>query len=466
MTDALKPINTLDPVLQSYIEDIQTRLEEAELGHEEALQLGEQYYEKYFNFKLLYDKSPIPFLVLNEQGAIEDINEQGMRLFHNTEREIVLSGRFFAYICPDKQLAWLDYWKKLILDESKQVARFDTLIKTHDRGESMAVLLIARALKHIKMGTRVLLALIPMQDIEKERLKYNLYQRLFSEMREGVMITNKNACILDINPAFTDITDYRQIDVLGKNANILQSGRHDALFYQSMWQSLLQRGFWEGEIWNKRKGGAVYPEWLSISALRDSTDEIEKFIAIFSDISSRKAAESQIKHLAYFDSLTSLANRASFMNQIMKLVHNSEIEQPSFGLMYIDLDGFKRINDLYGHAAGDFVLKEAAQRMILEVRDIDVIARLGGDEFAILVRSAHFESELMAIANRLQLAMQKPFVIDGQVETVGASIGVLLYPDDAGDADTLLRRADDAMYVAKTEGKGRVHRWQPLPFHH
>jgi diguanylate cyclase (GGDEF)-like protein/PAS domain S-box-containing protein len=321
---------------------------------------------------------------------------------------------------------------------------------------------MARVLKHAKIGTRVLLALIPMQDVEKERLKLNLYQRLFSEMREGVMITNKNAVILDINPAFTDITDYRQIDVMGKNANILQSGRHDVLFYQSMWQSLMQRGFWEGEIWNKRKGGDIYPEWLSISALKDSSDEIEKFIAIFSDISARQEADSKIKHLAYFDGLTSLTNRASFMNQIALLTQSQMTTQPSFGLMYIDLDGFKRINDCYGHAAGDFVLKESAQRMILEVRDVDVIARLGGDEFAILVRSAHLESELMIIANRLQLAMQKPFVIDGQAEKVGASIGVLLYPDDAGDADTLLRRADDAMYVAKTEGKGRVHRWKPV----
>ncbi len=459
-TNFIEALNELDPVLQSYIEDMQTRLEDCELGYEEALQLGEQHYEKYTKFKLLHDKSPISLLILDEQGSIEDINEQGVNFLGKIDKNIILSARFLAYICLDKQLVWLNFWKKLITENEMRIMSLNTLIGINTNNGIKVTSISAQVVKHTSVGTKVLLAMIPMQHIEKETLKLDLYRRLFSEMREGVMITDKNANILEINPAFTDISDYRQIDAIGKKASILQSGRHDINFYQTMWQSLLERGFWEGEIWNKRKGGEVYPEWLSISALKDNSDEIEKFIGIFSDISSRKETERKIKHLAYFDSLTSLANRAHFMSQIEQLVRNQK-EQTHFGLIYIDLDGFKRINDVYGHASGDYVLKESAQRMILQVRDIDLIARLGGDEFAILLRSAALESDLMIVANRLLIALQNPFVINGHHERVGASIGVLLYPDDASDTDILLSRGDEAMYAAKKEGKGRINRWQP-----
>jgi len=459
-TNIIDSLNSLDPVLQSYIEDMQTRLESIEFELEEVIRTSEHYYEKYLSFKTLHDQSPIPLLILNLNGYIEEANEQCIAFLDNIEKNTIQSNRFLGYVCLDKQLVWLNYWQQLISNNEEKPIALHSAIGINTGKETKVVSVFGNIIKHASMGKKVLLAIIPMHHIEKETLKLDIYRRLFYEMREGVMITNKNAKIIEVNPAFTDITDYRQGEVIGKKASILRSGRHEPSFYQTMWQSLLERGFWEGEIWNKRKGGEIYPEWLSISALKDTSDEIEKFIGIFSDISARKETERKIKHLAYFDSLTSLANRAYFMSQIEQFTHSQNMETTSFGLIYIDLDGFKRINDLYGHAAGDYVLKESAQRMILQVRDIDLVARLGGDEFAILMRSASLESELMTVANRLLIAMQKPFTIDGQDEHVGASIGILLYPDDAGDSDSLLRRGDDAMYAAKKEGKGRIHRWQ------
>ena len=280
-----------------------------------------------------------------------------------------------------------------------------------------------------------------------------LAARVFDRAGEGIMITDAEQRILTVNDAFTKVTGYESSEAIGKTPSILASGRHDKEFYQGMQEVLEEDGWWQGEIWNRRKNGEIYPEWLTINTVHDAEGRVLNYVGIFSDISVIKESQRRIEFLATHDELTSLPNRALFLDRIRQTVVRARREKETrAAVFFVDLDNFKVINDSLGHHAGDDMLKEVAERLRECVRASDTVARFGGDEFALLLEGAR-AIEAESTASRIADALGRPMTLAGQSIYVSASIGISLFPDDGEDAETLLKHADGAMYKAKDSGK-------------
>jgi diguanylate cyclase (GGDEF)-like protein/PAS domain S-box-containing protein len=290
-----------------------------------------------------------------------------------------------------------------------------------------------------------------------DRIAHEAYVRqavaVFENTAEGVTLTDPHGRILSINPAFTRITGYTEDEVVGKNPALLRSGRHDESFYHQMWSELAATGHWQGEIWNRRKNGEIYPEWLTISAVRGGDGHVESYIGVFSDITHIKRSEEELQRLANYDPLTDLANRLLLGAQLQHALERAGRYQEQLAVMELDLDGFKNVNDTLGHPAGDKLLQIIAGRLKEALRGEDIIARLGGDEFAVVVESIGGARDIELVAQKIIDAIAPPLELEGQLARVTCSIGIALFPGDGHDATTLLKAADTALYVAKREGR-------------
>ena len=288
------------------------------------------------------------------------------------------------------------------------------------------------------------------KEVEKE---LRLAAAVFEETSEGIFVTDVKNRLQIVNQAFMNITGYSEEDVRGKDPSILSSGRHDSAFYKQMWHSLQTEGRWKGEIWNRRKNGEIYPQWLSITAIRDSSDNHTGFVAIFSDITQRKQYEEQIWRQAHFDTLTGLPNRSLFIDRLSQEVAHAHRNHSRLVLMFIDIDHFKWVNDSLGHAAGDRLLQEGAKRILKCVRASDTVARLGGDEFTVILPQAN-ERGIERIARKILDLLVQPFALTpGQETHVSGSIGIAVYPNNGKDTEELIKNADTAMYRAKAAGR-------------
>ena len=289
------------------------------------------------------------------------------------------------------------------------------------------------------------------------------------DSQQGVLITDAQGRIERVNHAFQTITGYSSEEAIGRTpGELLRSGRHDAAFYRAMWQALTEHGYWEGEIWNRRKNGDVYPEWLTISAVKDARGQVRHYVSIFSDISWRKQAEAQIENLAFFDPLTGLANRRLLLDRLQQAIRQARRNARWGAVLFIDLDFFKFINDTFGHDAGDAVLRAVGERIRATLREQDTPGRLGGDEFLVLL-PATFERRddaavaAQAVADKLGAALREPIPYQGQNLTLTLSIGIALYGEECGDdhATELLKAADLAMYSVKQAGRNGVAFFDP-----
>ncbi|MBF0271011.1 MAG: EAL domain-containing protein [Magnetococcales bacterium] len=280
-----------------------------------------------------------------------------------------------------------------------------------------------------------------------------LARKVFEHAGEAILITNAGGMITDVNPAYESITGYQRDEVVGKSPSITKSGRHDDAFYREMWQQLLTNGQWEGEIWDRRKNGEVFPKWVSISAIRNSAGELTHYMAIFLDISDQKAVEHKLERLAFYDALTGLPNRMFFQERLAQDLARARRMEAQLALMFIDLDRFKWVNDTLGHAAGDNLLKQISQRLRDCVRESDTVARLGGDEFTIILADLANTDHVAQVAQKLIATVCEPVHILEQNVYVGASVGIALFPTDSGNQETLIKLADMAMYQAKEAGR-------------
>jgi diguanylate cyclase (GGDEF)-like protein/PAS domain S-box-containing protein len=277
---------------------------------------------------------------------------------------------------------------------------------------------------------------------------------VFASTRDGVVITDLVPRIVAINRAYADITGYSEAEVLGNNPSMLQSGRQDKAFYQALWQSLRETGHWQGEIWNRRKNGEIYPQWLSISMVRDEWGEPRNYVGVFTDMSQIKASEARLEHLAHFDPLTDLPNRLLVQSRLQNAIERAERHGYRVAALYLDLDHFKNVNDSLGHPVGDELLVQLARRLSERLRDEDTLARLGGDEFLLLLEFVALPEHAAAVAQSLIDLLQQPFLLESGNEVfVGLSIGISLYPDDASNVTELIQHADAAMYLAKQQGR-------------
>ncbi|MBF0623509.1 MAG: diguanylate cyclase [Magnetococcales bacterium] len=294
---------------------------------------------------------------------------------------------------------------------------------------------------------------------DEERLR--LAASIVRNSQEGVMIVDPGTmCIVDINPAFTFITGYPREEALGRKPSLLHSGRQEAEFYRVLWAQLERTGRWQGEIWNRRRDGELFPEWLSITALRDPQGRTTHYVGLFTDITTRKRMEERLQHQAHHDVLTGLPNRILMTDRLGRALAQARRDKRQVGLLYVDLDGFKPINDTHGHGAGDAVLREVANHLGRLIRASDTAARVGGDEFVIILGGVQGEADVTAVADKVLAALSRTFWVDGRACVVGASIGIALFPRDAETGEELLGRGDTAMYQAKREGRNRYCIWQ------
>jgi len=289
--------------------------------------------------------------------------------------------------------------------------------------------------------------------LEHANERLQLFVKMFDNSGEAIIITDAQRKIIAVNPAFYKITEYTEEDVIGNNPNVLKSGRQDEKFYKSMWKSINDLGIWQGEIWNRRKGGEIYPEWLSIGTVKNSHNEIINYIAVFSDITKRKEDEAHIEHLAHYDSLTHLPNRALFADRLKHALVSGTRNKKKTALLFLDLDKFKHVNDTMGHLAGDMLLQSVADRLKSCRRESDTICRQGGDEFIILLPEVNGTEDAETVARKIVSSMEAPHLIGEKELVITFSIGISICPDDATDDEMLIKHADDAMYLAKASGR-------------
>lgn len=298
--------------------------------------------------------------------------------------------------------------------------------------------------------------------IEKKQSedKLKLAASVFSHAREGIIISDANNNIIKVNDRFSEISGYSREEVVGKSPSIWQSGLHPPEFYTDMWQAINTKGYWSGEVWNRHKNGKEYAEILTISAVRDEHGTTTHYVALGNDITSMKEHQSQLEHIAHYDILTSLPNRVLLADRLSQAMLQCTRHKQSLAVVFLDLDGFKAVNDAYGHDVGDELLVILALHMKDSLREGDSLARIGGDEFVAVLTDLPESTtceDYNPILERLLLAASEPVTVNNIVLNVSASIGVTLYPQDNVSADQLMRHADQAMYIAKEEGKNRHH---------
>jgi diguanylate cyclase (GGDEF)-like protein/PAS domain S-box-containing protein len=291
--------------------------------------------------------------------------------------------------------------------------------------------------------------------LARSRRHLQLAERVIDASLEGILITDPQLRIEFVNPGFTQLTGYQPEEVIGRSPALLSSGRHDAAFYQSMWQTLERSGCWRGEIWNRRKTGELFLELLTITAIRDNNDQVSHYAGLFTDITQNRQNEDRIRQLAYYDALTGLPNRRLLEDRLEHAIRHAHRKQQMLAVLFIDLDHFKQVNDTHGHAVGDLLLTELSRRLKSCLREDDTLARLGGDEFIVLLPELDSADHARRIASRLIEVNARPYRYGEALLPVGSSIGISLYPLDGEEVEPLMQAADGAMYQAKAAGRNR-----------
>nr|WP_211169160.1 EAL domain-containing protein [Aromatoleum toluvorans] len=403
-------------------------------------------------FKVAVDASTSGIVITDRSSVIEYTNPAFSRITGYPAAEAL--GRTPALFRSDRmpREVYAELWKVILGGESWQ----GELLNRRKDGDlywsdlRIAPILSPRGEPQQFVGL--------MNDVtERKRIETRMNQAMvvFNASSQGIMTTDAHCVITAVNPAFTAITGYTAEEVLGHKPSMLGSGRHDASFYGNMWDSLARAGQWESEIWNRRKNGEIYPQWQTISAVHDQHGNLTGYISLFNDITQRKQQEEAIWRQANFDPLTNLANRSLLQDRLDQALTHARRNRARVGLLFLDLDGFKWINDTLGHDIGDELLIEVARRVTFCVREQDTVARFGGDEFTIIVQDLAEPDDLNAIAEKIVSVLRDPFFLGGIQHRMSGSIGITVYPDDGEDVQTLFRNADIAMYKSKQAGKNR-----------
>jgi diguanylate cyclase (GGDEF)-like protein/PAS domain S-box-containing protein len=402
-------------------------------------------------YRRLFTDSRAPMLLIDPQdGAIVDCNRAATRYYgYDRERFCRMNIAAINQLPPDR-----------VKQEMAQAVaeKRDFFIFPHRLAQGDIRQVEVRSGPIDIDGRHLLYSIIhDVTDRIEAEARLRLAASVFATSQEGIMVCDGDNHIVEINPAFAAITGYSRNEVLGRNPKLLSSGRHSSGFYAEMWRALNETGQWRGEIWNRRKSGEVYAQLLSITRVAAEHNEPLRYVGVFSDISPLKQHEAELDRIAHYDPLTGVPNRRLLTDRLEQAIARARRSRRNLAVCYLDLDGFKPINDQYGHEAGDHLLIEVARRLQEIMRADDTLARLGGDEFVLLLNDLEQEQESFRALDRVLSVVSLPIRLgDAQME-LSASIGVALFPQDDADADSLLRHADQAMYWAKEAGKNRFH---------
>jgi diguanylate cyclase (GGDEF)-like protein/PAS domain S-box-containing protein len=408
-------------------------------------------------FRTLVQMSPDAIFIVTD-STIVFVNPAALTLFQGIRRQDLEGRDLQTVLAGPGRDAVLSHIRRAITD-STSCSAYETTLSDLE-GKPVAVELSVAPIS----GGGERRAQVILRDVsfrhERER-ELRLAQAVFETTAEAMMITDANQKILSVNPAFCEVTGYHISEVVGKTPNILASGRHGAAFYHEMHQTLDASGHWRGEIWNRRADGAIYVQRVTISAIHDSAGNTTNYVGVFSDITQEKEASEKLLHIASHDALTGLPNRALLHDRLEQALAKAQRDNGGLALLFIDLDGFKPINDTYGHLIGDLLLQGVSERLRQCVRESDTVARLGGDEFVILSLGTHDHKGAATIAQKVIDTLTTPFSLNGVEAKVGCSIGFSLYPRDGASSETLLSQADQAMYAAKNAGRGCYRPQEP-----
>jgi len=426
-------------LLYSIVHDVTARME-----GEQALRESEERYHS-----IIDTTSEGYWLVELASLKILEVNDALCRML-GYEREEMIGRQPFEF--ADEENRKIFAYQATQHTVSRQ--RSYEIVLKHKNGQDVIVRINATNMPHGERKPVEAFAFITdITEWKRTEEQLRIAATFFDTTSEAITVTDCDNRIVAVNPAFTMITGYSEEEALGRDPSFLSSGRNNAAFYRSMWDTLMRMGRWQGEIWNRRKNGEIYPEWLSIVAIRDDKGVVNQYMAVFSDITKRKKDEEKIWRQANYDALTGLPNRNLFKDRLDQAMHAAHREKSRLALMFIDLDRFKWVNDTLGHASGDLLLQETARRLKRCVRETDTVARLGGDEFTILLNDVHSTGNVDRISEALLSCMSEPFDLDGKEAFVSGSIGITLYPGDAENMEQLLGNADAAMYSAKASGR-------------
>ena len=306
----------------------------------------------------------------------------------------------------------------------------------------------------------IISAIVDITERKQNEKRLRLAETVFQAAADAIMVTNATGVIQSVNPAFSHITGYSDAEAIGQTPRLLKSGHHDTLFYTGFWRTLTEIGRWSGEMWQRHKNGKTYPAWESIEAVRDTDGSIVQYVAFFSDITQRKQSEQKLFFHANYDLLTGLPNRNLLQERIDRAFKRAYRDSRQVALMFLDLDRFKQVNDTLGHAWGDTLLCQAAERLKACVRETDTVARYSGDEFVLVLVDITCDQDIHALAKKVIERISEPFDLNGAAIHIGVSLGIVLYPDHGADAVTLLRYADLAMYQAKMAGRNTYRKYE------
>ncbi len=353
------------------------------------------------------------------------------------------------------------YMAHIVLALQEGLSLTDAKARAQEKINDLTLILIDIVLSRYRaLSSASLLLMREIQERKQKEEKLQLAASVFTHAREGILITDANNEIIEVNDTFTLITGYESEEVMGKNPRFLHSGKQTPEFYAKMWKTLGEQNYWSGEIWNRRKNGDAYVEMLTISVILDDAGKVNNYVALFSDITMMKEHQSQLEHVAHYDVLTNLPNRVLLADRLSQALLRSQRNNLSVAVAFLDIDGFKEINDTYGHNIGDDLLVTLSGRMEQALRKGDTLARLGGDEFLAILIDLKNPEDCTPVLERVLLAASKPVTLDGLVMSASVSIGLSISgPDENIDGDQLIRQADQAMYQAKQHGKNRYHRF-------
>lgn len=444
------------------LQELRVHQVELEMQNEELLRTQQALENSLNRYVSLYEFAPVGYLSLSENGTINEANLMSADLL-GEDRSTLLKRRFPRFIAPEDGDRGHQHFHCVMLhgknkscelrmrraDGTQFYARLDCLLLEPK---------VEHALGNGRLTMRV--ALTDITELKLTEQQFRVAATVF-ESQEGMMVTDANHVILKVNRAFTNITGYSAEEAVGKTPRLLGSGRHNAEFFAAMWSRISSTDSWQGEIWNLRKNGEIFPQWLTITAVKGEDGVVTNYVATLIDITARKAAEAEMQQLAFYDQLTGLPNRRLLLDRLQRALTTSARTRQYCALMFVDLDNFKSLNDSLGHDVGDLMLQIVAQRLALCVREGDTVSRLGGDEFMVMLENLHEnaqEASMLAeiIGKKILSAIYQPFQLAGHEYISTASIGVTLFINHRYTVSEIQKQADIAMYQAKAAGRNKL----------